>query len=395
MAFTNKIRLPFTLLKAQFPLERTAFRKANGVTQTISAVIRKTYAGETDNIPEAWHQRLIIALNHDSVFVSSDRYVGEITMEENNYQVGWSDFKDYPFAKAEFQVQATPFDATNVNCASCEELTQLDLVDDTITGLISAGGSGSINAFANDTICCSPITAEIIAINPSYVDSATIDATTGVVVVNVKSDAVSVTNAQLATYRVTCPNGNFDDADIIGSIDGVAPEVCPPPTDVEISSITSNSARIDANNLNDAIIKISKCSAPATILFEGAFTSPYFIGDHFTLIAGTCYQVEIYNFCDPEVSTSVTDTFDTLDAPPEETCGQFNLTLNDFRPPGQRLTSCSVNYTACGGANVTVFVANHNPTPVQICAKTTTPGVPDFLTTNAVVGFSYTHIGPC
>ncbi len=390
---TNKVRLPFTMLKPQFPVERTQFRKANGVTQTISAVIRKIYAGDTDNMPETWHQRLIVAFNHDSVFVINDKYEGEVTMEENNYQISWPDFKDYPLGKASFQLQVTPFDATNVNCESCEDLAQLELVDDTFPDLIAAGDTGLINVFTNDSICCSPITAEIVSINDTYVDSATIDPLTGAVEVVIKADAVSVTNAQLVTYRVTCPSGAFEDANVFGSIDGVAPEVCPPPSNIVVGSITSNSAEVTADDLNDPFIKISLCSAPTTILFTGAFTSPYEIGDHFSLSPDTCYQISIYNFCDPEISTDLTTTFTTEESVPDSGCGLYNITFNDFRPTP--LPTASVTYTSCANTNLTVFVPNHNTTPVQVCMKETSPGVPVFVTTNAVVGLSYSRVSSC
>lgn len=393
MPFYNRVRLPINLYRPQFPVERTQFRKANGEVVTLAAVIRKTYVGETDLMPENWHQRLVIALNHDTVFMQCQRFVGEVTLEENNYNINWVDFKDYPIAKADFAIQVTPFDATNVNCSSCEDLAQLELVDDTFPDPIAAGDSASMNVFANDEICCFPFTCEIVTINPTYVDSASIDCDTGILTVNILADAVDAAGAQLVTYRVTCPNGAFDDANVFGEIDGIAPAVCDSPTDLEISTISTNSAMVEAANLNNPFIKISLCSAPATILFTGAFTSPYIIGDHFSLSPGTCYQVAIYNFCDPEVSADLTGTFDTEDAPPESPCGQFNITLNDFRP--SPLPSASVTYLACFGSNLTVNVPNHNTTPVSICAKTTTPGVPDYFTSNAIVGLTFVYVGPC
>src|ERR1700749_4669286 len=102
MRFSNRIRLPFKLHKPQFLEDANRYRKANGVTVTLSVVVRKVYEGLTDSIPEKLHERLKIALVHDSVQVEGDKYVGVIT-QEGDYQIEWQDFLSYPLAQGKFK----------------------------------------------------------------------------------------------------------------------------------------------------------------------------------------------------------------------------------------------------------------------------------------------------
>src|SRR5688572_11990655 len=115
MAFKNRVRLPIKLHKPQFPEETEEYRKANGVTVVLSVVIRKVYEGQTDSLPEKLHERLKIALRHDSVIIEGDKYVGAIT-QEGSYDIEWIDFLSKPIAQAKFKANVTPFNASNSNC---------------------------------------------------------------------------------------------------------------------------------------------------------------------------------------------------------------------------------------------------------------------------------------
>lgn len=396
MSFENKIRLPFHLFRPQFPVTREQFRTADGAVKTISSVVSKQYTGETDLISEQWHQRLVIAMNHDQVFVSSDRYIGEITLDESSYQISWPEFKDYPLGKAAFTVNATPFDAANVNCASCDEISQMTLEDDTFPGPLNFDDNASINVFDNDVICCSPITAEIVSFNTAFIDSASIDAATGIVSLHVKADAPSVTNAQLVVYKVICPNGNYDTATVLGSIDGVTPEACPPPSNLVIDDITSNSATVSWDDENNTVISVALLSSPASPIYTGAATSPINLSSVMSLTPSTNYLVTIYNDCgDGNVSTTVTQGFATLAVVPVSTCGRYDVSYNDFRPPPLPLATAAVTYKACNDAILTIYIPNHNPTPVTICMKQTSAGVPEFFTTNATFGLHYSYVSDC
>src|SRR6187549_2999416 len=130
MPYRNRIRLPIMFCKPQFPMERNTFRLADGSSKVLSVVIRNTYEGKTDQLPEDWHRKLVIALAHDEVSIENERLLSNVTLN-GDYGIDWQDFLQYPIAQANFQVQVTPFNATNSNCQTCEEMSQVVCVDDT------------------------------------------------------------------------------------------------------------------------------------------------------------------------------------------------------------------------------------------------------------------------
>lgn len=225
--FNNRVRLPIYLRTPQFPTEANRFRLSNGESKTLSVVVRKVWEILTDYMTKQAHQRLVIALNHDNVSIEGDKYVGGVTVD-SDYEIVWPDFLDYPLGQAKVKIQVTPFDVTNSNCQSCEQATQLSVVDDDI-GTIEEGATATVNAYDNDSICCYPVTAEIVSYNTGYLDSAEIDPDTGVITLVSKTPNVPATNVVLATYRVTCPDGTYDEADVYGTIEGTEEE-CPTPS---------------------------------------------------------------------------------------------------------------------------------------------------------------------
>lgn len=228
MPFLNRIRLPLYAKQAQFPTEANRFRLADGTTKTLSVSIRKNYQVETDYMTEAQHQRLVVALNHDTVRIEGTRYIGGVTVD-GEYQIDWQDFLDYPVAKATVQINVTPFDFTNSNCQTCDQATQLSLVDDD-AGELEEGVPKDTNVYTNDSICCYPVTASITWFDTGYLASATIDAATGIATLTTKDPVATVGSIKLATYRVTCPDGSYDEADIYGSIVGSG-DACEQPSE--------------------------------------------------------------------------------------------------------------------------------------------------------------------
>lgn len=241
MAFKNRIRLPFYVTRPQFPTESTTFRLANGARKTLSSVIRKVFEGETENLPKEIHERLVIALKHDDVTVEGKYYLGGVSLD-GDYDIDWNKFLDYPLAKAAFKVEVTPFDYSNDNCQTCEEATQLTLEDDTFPDTLNEGQTYDLNVFGNDSICCKPIIAEIITFNSLFVSSATIDASSGIITVDMQAELPTATNANLLTYRVTCPNGSYDEASVFANVSGTAVE-CLSPINLQIISITDSYAQ--------------------------------------------------------------------------------------------------------------------------------------------------------
>lgn len=230
--FKNRIRLPFYLSKPQYPVEKNVFRKADGSAKLLSAIVRNTYEGKTDQLPEDWHRKLIIALSHDSVTIEDTRLLTDVVLD-GEYSIDWSDFLDYPLAPSTFTVQVTPFDASNTNCQSCEEVTQLSLVDDYTTDVWAEGTTNEYPDLitGNDTICCYPFLIEIMSFNTLYFDSVTVDQT-GLLTVVVSAMVPVLSDVLIATYRVTCENGGYDEANVYGNITGTDPS-CQPVTNLE------------------------------------------------------------------------------------------------------------------------------------------------------------------
>lgn len=155
MPFQNRIRLPFYLRAPQWPATSNVFRRADGSLKVLSAVVRKTYEGETDYMPEAWHERLRIALMHDNVQIEGQKLVGKVALEGEGYEVEWQRFQDYPTAKANFTIQVGDYNFSNDNCQTCEEAMQLSLTDDS-AGARDEGDSFDVNVAANDTVFLQP-----------------------------------------------------------------------------------------------------------------------------------------------------------------------------------------------------------------------------------------------
>lgn len=236
--FRNRVRLPFYVTRPQFPTEQNVFRLANGRTKTASVIIRKTFDGETENLPAEIHERLIIALRHDDVTIEGYRYLGGVSLD-GDYEIEWNRFLDYPLGKAEFKVQVTPFDYSNDNCQTCEEISQVVCEDDNI-GTIDEDETVSIPVLENDSICCSPVTLSLVTFNTDYLDSCVVSGNE--IVIHAKPSLSDANSIVLVTYRAQCPNGSYDEANVIGNINGTAPAVCLAPTSPELVSLDSDTS---------------------------------------------------------------------------------------------------------------------------------------------------------
>ena len=330
MPFVNRIRLPLYLKTPQFPTEANRFRLSNGTSKTLSVTIRKVYTLETDYMSDAMHERLVIALNHDTVNIEGDRYIGGVSVD-GEYEAPPVDFLDYPLRKATTKLQVTPFDMTNDNCQTCEEATQLSLVDDD-AGVIDEGASAEINVFSNDSICCFPTTAEIVSYNTAYLDSATIDAN-GNVTLTAKNPADTVGSIVMATYRVTCPDGSYDEADVYASITGSG-AACEQPSDFEpvaFSVTAPYSADIEWNLPVAPALgyewQLFEMQTPGTPVQTG--TSADNTVTVTGLEPGTDYGFYVRSICDPGVYSPYTEFLFTTPASGSDSCGTFNVCAND------------------------------------------------------------------
>jgi hypothetical protein len=237
MPFVNRVRLPFKLTRPQYPEERDIFRESNGRIRVLNSIIRKRYEGETDHWPEKFHERFKIALSHDTVNIEGEKYIGGV-VQDGDYTINWPDFLDYPLAKAQFFAFATPFDASNSNCGGCEEFIQVAAEDDHVAE-VNENSNLNLDVLANDSICCEPIQISIVTANPDYVSLIEINDQNGIYI-EIKPQVVSGTNVVLATYRVQCDSGQYDEANIIADIiTGSLVPPCGQATDLYMLAATS------------------------------------------------------------------------------------------------------------------------------------------------------------
>lgn len=390
--FKNRIRLPITFSKPQFPVERSQFRLANGATKVLSAIVRNTYEGKTDHLPEDWHRKLVIALNHDEVTVEDNRLLTDVALD-GDYGIDWQDFLNNPVAQSTFTVEVTPFNATNSNCQSCQEITQIELVDDTTDDIFDQGDNYDypVSVLTNDKICCFPFVVELLSFNTLYIDSATIDQD-GIFNFTLKTPLLNINNVLLGTYRVTCDNGSYDDADIFGNISGTSTE-CAPPGSIDPPVF---------NTGDDTIATIEWAPAsPAPALGYNWFL--YLEPDIYTavqagdtalttlnltgLVAGESYLFAVQSNCgDGDVSTFVTYEFiQPFESP--DTCGTF--TVSHFPPSYEDTT---FTYMDCFGDIVTrsvVLTGNQD-----VCMMKDILNNPVFFTTPSIY-ITYVYTVPC
>lgn len=395
MPFKNRVRLPVELKKAQFPESREVFRKANGVTKTLSVEVRKTYEGATDFWPEIWHQRFKIALAHDNVRVEGDRYLGDIA-QEGEYQINWPDFLDFPTAPAEFKVQVTPFDATNSNCQTCEEATQLTLEDDQANAVytpLQEDEDYTVNTATNDVICCYPAVFSLTSYNSTYLTSASINAATGLLSFHTGTGLTDVNGLLIATYRVTCPNGNYDEANVYADVDGSV-TACLAPTELAVTSQGPDNLIFTwVEPFNDATYywEIYEGSLPigspvqtgTVVITEGVTVTG--------LDSDTQYYFQVRTDCGATDSTFVGVITDTI--PQGDVCGEYEVAYNNGSGvPSENLT---VQYRDCN--LVVQYVLVYNNSSVIICAGQTSPGSPVAISGGSAGAgtMTITYLGLC
>lgn len=377
MPFLNRVRLPMIFIKPQFPVERNSFRLANGVNKTLSVVVRNTYQGQTDQLPEAWHRKLVIALAHDTVNVENERLLSGVGLD-GDYGIDWQDFLQYPIAQASFQVQVTPFDATNSNCQTCEDISQVVCEDDVTDEVWDEGTTHEFpdNLTANDSICCSPYTVTLVTYNTLYFSAVSITPD-GILTATVKDPAPNVDDVWVARYRVTCESGAYDEADVYGNITGSEGDICYPP-EVAVTTLSSTSVRVDFTPHEPV--------CPGTIwywqLFETSNLGVLIEGGNITypdvdvvltgLTAGISYSFYFFTDCCGAEDYSVIDSvLFTITSFAASTCGQFTVTYIPYAEAAPQ----SISYMDCAGGiqNVELTVAQEQVICMLITADTEVP----------------------
>lgn len=394
--FTNRVRLPFRVRKPQYPDVTETFRKANGNTVTLSSIVRKVYQLETDYITEQWHEKLAIALAHNNVSVEGEKYFGEVS-KSDQYQIAWLDeIANYPTATGKTTVDVTPFDASNSNCFTCDELNQISLVDDAFPYMLNENTTVTLDVINNDSVCCYPVVFSITSFNSDFLDSATISAD-GIITIHTKTGLVSTNGILLVTYRATCDNGGFDEANVTGNINGSI-SGCLAPLDVSQEGV-------GAGGTTTAIFDwVAPSPAPdhyyyqllssINVLLQSGTTHALnagFIG----LTPGTAYKFQVRSQCtgpltdidDATASNWIQIPFMTDTE--TSTCGSYQVFGRSTDGKGIKTT-----YLGCDGAYHTISVPNLGI--ITVCALQTAPGAFVNITALDIHGsVEVTYIGPC
>lgn len=387
MAFTNRIRLPFKLSKPQFVEESTDYRLANGVTKVLEVVIRKVYEGDTDYWPEKIHERFKIALRHDSVKIEGDKYIGFIT-QEGDYQIEWPDFLNYPLGPAKFKANVTPFNATNSNCGTCEEFTQVVCNDDD-AGTLDEDTTYVIPVLDNDEICCSPITISLVTFNSTYLSTCIVNANNEIEI-HTKTPLPIVNDVLLVTYRAQCDNGQYDEANIIGDLNGTDPTpVCNAPTSLLIQDITDTTVTITWSQ------PLGSLSYEWQLFLASDLGTPVQTGTADTadnnavitgLTPGESYRFYVRSVCDGGSFSGYVYIDFTMNPPSgDENCGHYHLTNSD------PANVWAISYIDCNGMN-----QNINLPPLHerdICALQNSFGDPvDITPESPLIDISYVDL---
>ena len=113
----NAIRLPMYASNPAFDIEQQTYVRSNGERTKVFARLAKKYKFVTDFLPEEIHQKLVVALNHDSVLIAtSTNYQLQCTFENEYNQDFPSIMQGMNVWPADFQVYETPFNEINNNC---------------------------------------------------------------------------------------------------------------------------------------------------------------------------------------------------------------------------------------------------------------------------------------
>jgi hypothetical protein len=371
---------------------------SNGVTKTLSVIIRKTYEGITDYMSERLHERFKIALGHDYKQIEAPNYFGEI-VQSADYQINWLEFKNFNIAQAKFQVEVTPFDASNSNCATCGDVTQVVTNDDVFPDSLEEDTDYSLDVKDNDGICCFPITWTITSFNSTYLDSCTID-TDGTIHVHTKAGIITANGILLAVYRATCPNGSYDEANVNGNITGATAD-CLAPTDITASNIHTTDVRIDwvaPSPLPDHyFVKLYRRS-DNVLISSFDIDSAFSFTNILLLQPGTDYQVFVRSQCvagnddDADASNFISVDFTTNAA--TQLCGNYTIAVADPTIWGPELGGkASVSYMDCNGIIQNTFCKNNNA--IQICAAQTGPGSPTYLSISHPLYATILYNGIC
>jgi hypothetical protein len=186
-----------------------------------------------------------------------------------------------------------------------------------------------------------------MSFNALYFDSVALVGSTLSIVV--KDSVPTINNVLIATYRVTCENGGYDEADVYGNIQGTSTE-CLPPSNLAVTFPGAEgevylqwdaAATIPAGGYDWSLYLTSNLVTPV----QSGNTSDLFI-DLTGLTPGEDYTFVVNSNCGGSTSSNVNIQFNQPLVIPEY-CGKFTI---DFLMTG----GVPVNYSFmdCSGVIV-------------------------------------------
>lgn len=380
----NRIRLPLYLSRPQYPVEKDVYPKSNGEQVTLSATVKKTYQVRTNYMPEKWHERLHTALLHDTVNIEGEKYAGGIKLEKMD-EIDWQEFLDYPIAPVNGVISVDPFFAVNSNCQSCDEFTQVVTEDDD-AGDVEEGETYELEVLDNDTVFCNPATYEIVSFDSDYLQDVSIDEN-GLLAFTVKEDLVAINGLAGIKYRVTCGNGQYDEADVYMNVQGTL-EGCLAP-----SGITHDTG--DDFPTVDHVSWTAPSPAPANGYIWELYTAdnlvtPIDTGTTTGLFADITlpdqsvqYVVMIQSDCDGTTSNKIQSAI-TSPHNRDANCGLYAVMFDDGT--GNTSNNTIVTYLDCNSQYQSLLV--YNQTSALICALQTGSGTPV-----SIIGATTVHYG--
>lgn len=108
------IALPVRISKPQYKQTDKIYENRNGEQIVLYATINKEYEGETDYIPDEWHEKIVTALSCDEVYINDERVTKSDSYEIDQDNYTYSDC-GIRLTRATFKVK-TNVTQRNSNC---------------------------------------------------------------------------------------------------------------------------------------------------------------------------------------------------------------------------------------------------------------------------------------
>lgn len=109
-----RLSLPIRISKPQYKQTDKIYENRNGEQIVLYATINKEYEGETDYIPEEWHEKIVTALSCDEVYINGERVTKSDSYEIDQDNYTYSDC-GIRLTRATFKVK-TNVTQRNSNC---------------------------------------------------------------------------------------------------------------------------------------------------------------------------------------------------------------------------------------------------------------------------------------